>query len=221
MELGFKKKTNPVVEPKKADSASDGQLLFFFANFFNIFVVIMCGLILAAGYWFLIKPKYDFVASNQRVLEEEKIYQQKVKYLKQLTEIKTLYANVSAEDKKKIDAILSAGQDVDTMKIALLREISYIGKANGASVENPESTVLDTADGKFLALKKSREAMPANAPIDLIKISFTLEKTDYEQLKRILVRLERSVRLLDVTSIDFDPALRRAKIELYAYHLKK
>ncbi len=214
------KKTAAPVKPQ-TDSAPIGHLLFFFANFFNLFVVLMCLLILAAGYLFLIKPKYDFVASNQRVIEEEKMYQQKIDYLKQLNEIKALYATVSAEDKSKIDTVLSAGQDIDSLKIALLREIGYIGRINGASVENLEPKVLDNTDGKFISLKKGRDTMPANAPLDIILITFTLEKTDYEQLQRILVRLERSIRLLDVTAVDFDPALRRAKIELYAYHYKK
>lgn len=214
-------KTDPIQKAEQPESAPISKLLFFFANFFNIFVVLMCCLILAAGYWFLIRPKYQFVASNQRVMDAEKEYRQKAEYLKQLNEIKALYAKVAPEDKAKIDAVLSAGKDIDVLKIALLREIGYIGKINGATVENLQPTVLDTAQGKFLALKKGRAGMPNDAPLDIIKISFTLNQVDYEQLKRIIVRLESSIRLLDITSLDFDPALRRAKVELYAYHFKK
>ncbi len=221
VKFSFKKAPPKDPAAATAPSTGAGELLHFFANFFNFFVVLMCVVILAVGFWFLIRPKYQLVTSDQEVIEERKVYQQKLLYLKQLNEIKTLYATVSESDKKKIDSVLSAGQDVDTLKIALLREIGYIGKIHGAAVQNMDVQLLDTSEGKLISLNKKTGTFSGGKGVELINVTFNLEKVDYDQLKRILVRFERSLRLLDVKSLEYDPALRRAKVSLYAYHLKK
>lgn len=202
-------------------SAAKGVALHFFAYFFNYFVVLMCIVVLAAGFWFLILPKYRFVKSDQRVIEEVNVYKQKLSYLKQINQIKALYATVSVEDKKKIDQMLSAGEDGDSLQIALLREISYIVKAQGAIVETPQIQELDTSAGKFIDLNKEKNNTPTDPNVRIIDINMTISHLSYDQLKAILARWERSLRLLDVVKLDYDPALSRAKVELYAYHLQK
>lgn len=47
-------------------------LFTFFANFFNWFIVLVCLFVLVSGYWFLIKPKYDFIIGDQEVTVKEK-----------------------------------------------------------------------------------------------------------------------------------------------------
>lgn len=102
----------------KAPSAASGQVLHFFANFFNYFVVCLCFVVLAAGFWFIILPKYRFVQSNQQVVDEEAVYKQKLSYLKQLNEIKTLYATVSDDDQAGNDK----GQDKEEKMLMPVKE---------------------------------------------------------------------------------------------------
>lgn len=203
-------------EPKIALAA--GVPFAVFARSFNWFVGIVCLLVLAAGYWFLIRPKYEVVVGNEAVMAEEQQYEAKISYLKELNETKNLYRSISETDKEKIDLVLSARQDSDALTIALLREIGYVARLNGAVAENMKPKVLDDSTGKFIAVAGPEKSVSPDK-VEIINVSFTLNKVDYPALKRILARLEQSLRLLDVTKVDYNPAEKQAQIELYAYHL--
>ncbi len=212
-----KNPTEHATETKTLTALSFG----LFANFFNWFVIFVCVAILAAGYWFLIRPKYQFVASNQEVLDEERQYEQKVAYLKQLNEIKNLYRRISPADKDKIDLILSVSKDVDALKIALLREVGLVARLNNARVENMEATVIDNSEGKFVAIADRSAQNELSSNLKLVSVTFTLTNVDYDPLKRILNRFEKSLRILDVAKIDFTPAKKEAKLQVFAYYLEQ
>lgn len=211
---------------KKSSATSESKSLAdlsfsLFANFFNWFVVFVCLVVLAAGYWFLIRPKYEFVASNQEIADEERQYEQKVTYLKQLNEIKNLYRAISVTDKDKIDSMLSVSEDVDALKIALLRDIGFVARLNKARVENMETTVVDNPGDKFVSIAENRESNALSPNLKLVTVSFTLKDVDYDRLKKILTRLERSLRILDVSKLDFNPKENEAKLEVFAYYLEQ
>jgi len=191
----------------------------FFAQFFNWFIVIICVCVLGAGYWWLIRPKYIFVTSNQEVVRAEKQYEQKISYLKQLNEVKNIYRSISQSDKDKIDTILSSNFDIDALKISLLREISFVGRLNGVSVDNIDAVPLDNSQDKFLTLSPDKKIQ--SDKLKIVKVSFTLNGANYDSLKRIVGRLEKNLRLMDVTQFDFNPSSNQAKVELFAYYLQK
>jgi hypothetical protein len=199
-----------------------GVVLFnVFASFFNWFVIVVCLIILIVGYWWLIKPKYDFIASNQELTFREREYETKVSYLKQLNEIKSLYRSITPGDKDKVSTILSINQDLDRLKIILLREISQVGKEQQIPIDNIVITPLDSSRDNLIKLvSPSKEAALMNK-LHIIKISFTLQEINYDQIKKVLLRLESSLRLMDITSINFNPVARNAGLELFAYYLEK
>lgn len=202
---------------------SIGTVLFnVFANFFNWFVIIICLAILVSGYWWLIRPKYDFIASDQELSFREREYEDKVQYLKQLNEVKNLYKSINQVDKDKIDSMLSARQDIDRLKIVLLREIGQVGKETGATLDNIVITPLDNSAGKFITIGAPA---PANnqlfSKLKLVQISFSAKTVDYASVKKLLTRLEKSLRIMDVTKINFDPGARQASVELVTYHLEQ
>ncbi|HRH33287.1 MAG TPA: hypothetical protein PK720_04085 [bacterium] len=216
---------NIVFKTKANDKGPKKELtpkvsLAFFANYFNWFVLLVCVIILFSGYWWLIKPKYNVIIRDELIKKEEKIYDDKMTYLQQLDEVKDLYKKISDSDKNKIDTILSAGQDIDTVKINLLKEITYLGKINNAIVEKLDITPLDNSEGKFIDLVKNPRLNFKNENLQIMIVSFKLNGVDYESLKRIVGRFEKNLRLMDITKLEFDPANQTATIELNVYYLK-
>ncbi len=195
-------------------------LFTFFANFFNWFIIVVCLVVLISGYWFLIKPKYDFIISDQEITVKEKEYEDKVNYLKQLGEVKNLYKTITDSDKEKVDYILSSSMDIDALKIALLREVGYLGRLYRVTVDNVVITPLDNSSDKFLVIAEPPKPSSQLQNFQIVTVSFSLGGVDYPRLKQVLAKIERSLRIMDVVSVDYNPDSRTANVVLYAYYLK-
>lgn len=218
----IKFKTNKIIKPPSQLFKNLGVVLFnVFASFFNWFVIIICLMILLVGYLWLVKPKYDFIASDQELNFREKEYETKVSYLKQLNEVKNLYKSISQDDKDKVNTILSINQDLDRLKIILLREIGQVGKEQKVAVDNIVITPLDKSRDKLIKIVAPSKNNPLLDKIQIVKVSFSLQTVDYDQIKKVLARLENSLRLMDVTNINFIPTTHSCSVELFAYYLGK
>lgn len=194
--------------------------LNIFANFFNWFVVLICVIVLASGYWWLIKPKYDVVVNDEAYKQQEKIYQDKIDYLNKLNEVKKVYNNITDKEKEKIDAIISAREDIESLKIDILKEITYLGRLNNVVIENFELTPLDNSQDKFIDLINDKATSIPGDDLQIITVSFVIKEVEYDQLKKILTRFEKSLRFVDITKLSYNPDVKQANIELYAYHLE-
>jgi len=218
---------NIVFKTKKtAEKPKDGGTikpslisLNIFANFFNWFVILICVIVLASGYWWLLKPKYDVVVNDEAYKQQEKIYQDKIAYLQKLVAVKNVYNNIPDEDKKKIDAIISAGEDFESLKINILKEITYLGKLHEVPIESFELTPLDNSEDRFINIVSENQSVAGNN-LQIIIVSFVMKDIEYATLKKILTRFEQSLRFIDVTKLSYNPDSKQADIELFTYYLQ-
>lgn len=218
---------NIVFKTKKtAEKPKDGGTikpslisLNIFANFFNWFVILICVIVLASGYWWLLKPKYDVVVNDEAYKQQEKIYQDKIAYLQKLTAVKNVYNNIQDEDKKKIDAIISAGEDFESLKINILKEITYLGKLHEVAIESFELTPLDNSEDRFINIVSENQSAAGNN-LQIIVVSFVMKDVEYDTMKKILTRFEQSLRFIDVTKLSYNPDSKQADIELFTYYLQ-
>ncbi len=218
---------NIVFKTKKtAEKPKDGGTikpslisLNIFANFFNWFVILICVIVLASGYWWLLKPKYDVVVNDEAYKQQEKIYQDKIAYLQKLTAVKNVYNNIQDEDKKKIDAIISAGEDFESLKIDILKEITYLGKLHEVAIESFELTPLDNSEDRFINIVSENQSVAGNN-LQIIVVSFVMKDVEYDTMKKILTRFEQSLRFIDVTKLSYNPDSKQADIELFTYYLQ-
>jgi hypothetical protein len=215
----FKTKKEAAKPKDNAPVKSSAVNLSIFANFFNWFVVLICVIVLASGYWWLIKPKYDVVINDEAFKQQEKVYQDKIAYLKKLNEVKNIYNNISDEEKQKIDTIISANEDIETFKINLLKEITYLGKLNNVAIESFEITPLDNSQDKFVDIVNNKTTSVPGDNLQIVTVSFIVKNVEYDQLKRMLTRFEKSLRFIDITKLSYSPDVKQASIELFAYHL--
>lgn len=198
-----------------------GVVLFnVFANFFNWLIIIVCLFILIVGYWWLIRPKYEFIASDQELAFRAREYEDKVAYLKQLNEIKNLYKNINQADKDKIDVILSSNQDLDRLKIILLKEVSQLSKEQPIAISNIVITPLDNSKEKFIKIGQAPKDSPLYNKLQIVQISFVIQNIDYPILKNLFTRLEKSLHIMDVFDFNFDPAGRQVSVVLFTYYLQ-
>lgn len=214
-------KTKKDVKEKAAPKAEKPSLghLRIFANYFNWFVMLICVIVLASGYWWLIKPKYEVVINDEAYKQQEKIYQDKVAYLKQLNEVKAVYKNITPTEKQKIDAIISAGEDIEVLKINILKEITYFAKANKVQIENFVITPLDNSSDKYISLVNKKKLATPPAGLQIITVGFSLKEIEYETLKKMLAKFEKSLRFIDITKLSYRPENKKVEIELFTYHL--
>lgn len=215
-QIVFKSKKKEV---KSKEQAAPSPALGILANFFHWFIVLACVAVLASGYLWLLKPKYQLIVNDDAFKREEKLYQDKVAYLRQLRDAKSAYDDISDEEKRKIDSLLSTGQDIETLKINLLRELTYLGKIYKAKIEDVQMTPLDNSQEKFITIVKDRQSALTNSNVQIITMDLTISEVDYLPLKRILERLERNLHLMDVVKFDYQPEDRQAILEIYTYYL--
>lgn len=213
-QIVFKSKKKEV---KPKEQAAPSPALGILANFFHWFIVVACVVVLASGYWWLLKPKYELIVKDDAFKKEEKLYQDKVAYLRELREVKSAYDDISDEEKNKIDAVLSSGQDIETLKINLLRELTYLGKIYGAKMEDVQMVPLDNSQDKFVSIVSERQGILANSRVQIISIDLTISEVDYVPFKRILERMERNLHLMDVVKLEYQPEDRRAILQVYTY----
>lgn len=218
-QIVFKKENKENKEPSQLVKNLSVMLFNIFANFFNWFIIIICLFILIIGYWWLVKPKYEFIASDQELQFRAREYEDKVNYLKQLTEVKNLYKAIGQNDKDKVDLILSSRLDIDRLKIILLRELSKVGKDLRTPVDKIVITPLDNSKEKLLNIAAAPGSNPLYNKLQIVEISFIVQSTEYNSLKQFMSRLEKSLRIMDVTKVDFDPTNKQATITLRTYYL--
>lgn len=217
-EIVFKNKKK---DDKKAtpEASAPSPLLGIFANYFSWFIVLVCVAVLTGGYVWLLKPKYDVINNNDQYKREEEIYQEKVTYLRQLRDVKDIYDSISNEDKNKIDSVLSVGKDLETLKLNLLQDLTYLAKINKAKISDLEITPLDNSEEKYVNLVKEKTSSLNTSRVQIITVNFVVNSVEYTGLKRILERLERNLNLMDVVNVDYNPELKQATLQLYTYYL--
>lgn len=205
-------------DTKPKEQAAPSPALGILANFFHWFIVLVCVIVLASGYWWLLRPKYTVIINDDAFKREEKLYQDKVAYLRQLREAKNAYDTISNEEKDKIDTLLSVGQDIETLKINLLRELTYLGKIYGATIEEVQMTPLDNSQEKFVSIVKDKQSALTGNKVQIIILNFTISEIEYASLKRMIERLEKNLHLMDIVHFEYEPENKQAILEVYTYY---
>lgn len=216
-QIVFKNKKKGDDKPK--EQVAPNSVLGVLANFFHWFIVLVCLAVLISGYIWLLKPKYDLIVNDEYFKKEEKLYGDKVTYLRQLRSAKNAYDNISDEEKKKIDTLLSVGQDIETLKISLLQDLTYLGKIYSAKIEEVGVTPLDSSSDKFISIVNNRQSVLPASKVQIIKVNFKVSDITYDSLKFMLARIEKNLHLMDVVDLKYTPIDNKAEITFYTYYL--
>jgi hypothetical protein len=115
---------------------------------------------------------------------------------------------------------LSSSQDLDRLKIILLRAIDQVGQEQKVAIDNIVITPLDNSKEKFIKIGQEPKSNPLLDQLQLVQISFMVKGVNYEVFKKFLTRLEKSLQIMDLTKINFDPKTSTASLDLVTYYLQ-
>jgi|SRR3989344_1968740 len=183
------------------------KINYLVAHFKKIILLVMV-IIFAAGYFFLINPKYQEIKTKIGDIgtkeEEQSSLQDK---LIQITKLRSAYKSISLDGLERINMALPDSPSKDE----LLPQLETLISQNGLLL-----TSLQVDD-----LQKSDDKTDQKATgIGKIKISMNIVGTDYYNFKNILSVLEKNLRLLDVVSLKFSPTEESASLEVITYYMK-
>lgn len=192
-------------------------LNFLGRNFFWVAFLVSI-LILVLGFIFLIKPKYEQITKGLINQNEEQdqflsLIKESKEYLKDVNDLGDIYKEISKEEFDKINRILPECG----MHEELFSQMDNIIKKNGLLLTSisikPESypAQMETVDSQQVDSDKQKKK---------ITLSFSLGGINYIGLKNFLKDIESNLRIMDATSLSFDPANDFLSINIQTYCLE-
>ncbi len=169
-----------------------------------VVIVIIFASILAPTYFFLLKPELNKylpgggsnIDTARELLDKRKIY---AAQLRPLEDLYDEYGNGSQSN--IIDTIVPSGLDIPTIYAIFER----FGREMNVGVQSIDIGNLESASSSVQGVKSSI-------------ISMKMSGVGYEKMKEILHYLEVSMRLTDVTTVDFDPRGKFLSLTMRVYY---
>lgn len=194
------------------DPKEKNSLNLFLNRYFNIMMVGVVLIILAAAYFLLIRPKYDstMAAIKINIEQQQRLYADQVKKLNNLKTIASLYDKISPADLKKFNGVLPE----QYVKEALYGELEEIVSQNGFILNAVTINKDEAKPGDGTEEVKSSK-------VGSLNLQLSVSAIDYAGFKNLLRLLENNLRLFDVTKVSFNPGGNTAMITLTTYYYNK
>jgi len=192
-------------------------------EYFKWLIAFLVLVVLALGYFFLLKPEYEEVVQSAKSgqLNKEQEYLERREYLGKLKNLVAVFQSVKPSEIKKIDYILKP-KDVPE---ELFSQVEAIVKKNGLLLKSLkiESGGEESKDSSRKVSRTTEEKTEVALPPEIGKTKATLEVlgVDYFGLKSLLVSIENNLRLMDVVNVDFSPEGNSVQLVFYTYYLKE
>jgi hypothetical protein len=205
----------------------------FLKSYFNVFVLVFILLFLYLSFSFLIKPKFDEVTySFSDIMEERELeFVDMYEDLRYRRAVISEFKKIKEEDKYKIKRMIPEEYSRDDLFV----EIAYFLMKNDFTVSSIEvsdpRTLSSSQEGRDSLGRRTVDeveepksydmhlsALPDSVSSWLTKI--VLDDMSYAGLKRLLVLLERNLKLIDVFSVSFEPRTGSVELETFSYYYK-
>lgn len=195
------------------------KLSSFLAAYFNLLTALIVVIILSAGFVMVLLPKYQQVDAQVKLANEqlEKEYIKLSGYLKKLQTINNDYGNINQDSINKIRKFLPAKPETES----LIEKMEFVAKNNGVILNS-----LDVESGQGRPDEKTGEIMPPPPSADLpagvgvVKITMNMTGASYGVLKNLITVLEKSLRLMDITNLTFNPGDESVVLIINTYYLR-
>jgi len=178
----------------------------------NISIIAYLVLALSIGYAF----SYPSFQDLNKLLDQKQKYIDALNTINNIenkkNELLTVFNNISDEDKKNIDTVLPSSLDF----VKLISQIDNVAAKHGISIDKISSKEMGTSVGD--SIENAQPSKPYNSSI--IGFSFVASYTDF---KAFMDDLEKSLRILDIRSVQLDAqedGLYSYDVAFEAYWLK-
>lgn len=167
-------------------------------------VLAIFAAVFAPTYLYLLKPQIAkfLPGGEQNIQSAKELLEKRKNYANQLKPLQELYELYGSGSKANIiETILPPALDVPTIYATFER----IGKDLGVTVQSIDIGSLDSTSSSVQGVKSA-------------VISMKMSGIGYEKMKDILRYIEHSMRLTDVTVIDFDPRSKFLSLTMKVYY---
>ncbi len=195
-------------------------LIAILVKYFNFVTAAVVLIILVFGYFYFIGPSYRDAREEIDTLEEARQteYNQLTDYSVKIRNYLNDYNRIKKDNITKIDAMIPGERSSED----LYKLLEMIVLKNG-SIPTSISVGDSGANGAGAARPAagSKTANTASLP-ELGEIAVTLEanEVDYNGLKKLLSAIENSLRIMDITKVDFSPQNKKVNLNITAYYYK-
>ncbi|MFH0840376.1 MAG: hypothetical protein V1865_00105 [bacterium] len=221
-------------EQSKKNEVAMQQVLGALYKYFFVITIMAVIIVFYLAYSYVLKPKYNEIYSGTELIAKQAEYLEKLDYFKEIIDLKTIYANISEQDKAKIGKIVS----VKNSKEDLFREMESITDKNKignirnkdeffvGGISYTDKSFIDTLEVELLPGSELRNFAGSKKKgtlfnsIEIIRTSFDLKDVTYDDLMKILKIIEVNLRIMDVELVNYDPKENTAHLELLTYQLK-
>ncbi|MFA5247765.1 MAG: hypothetical protein WC415_00765 [Patescibacteria group bacterium] len=200
---------NVIIEDLKRHKLIKRKINKFFSDYFNWLVLIVVLIILASGYFVILKPRYDQAMTIINIFSQQEAldFENKKNELEKIKELLASYGEVDSKYKEKISSIAPVRKN----KEEIFSEINRLISRNGLlfqeiSLSTGGSNIFSTADDPNL---------------ETVTINFSVLGADYEAFKNFLSAMENNLPLLDILNLSFSPSSRTASFVVNTYYLKE
>jgi len=205
------------------------QLAKIIQPYFNYVIIAQILLILAAGYWFVLRPQISEMRVNKDSFNKENVAKQaELSSLKQnIAELRILlesYNSLTEEEKEKINTLVLDRLELD----GIFAEINKVLEVNGlifGGIELQETAKDDTSiirsRGNATSVSSIDDKQNQKLPKGVSAASLTVgaKGVSYSALKSLLSSLENNLRLFDVQSINYDSDKQEVELIVKTYYL--
>lgn len=190
----------------------------FLIDYFNYLILALGLVILAAGLFILVYPKYQQIskASEEAKNNLQIKYEARLNYLNSIRNLKKSYQSINDGDRDKIAVMAPAASDTSI----IITEIEAIAVRNSAIMTSIK------IESQSAGGRESKEALAGifnQLPpgVGLVKIEVNLSSVNYSILKNIIKTFENNLRLFDIAKISFNVSENKALLNIYSYYLSR
>jgi Tfp pilus assembly protein PilO len=194
------------------------KINFFLSNYSNWFIFLVAITIIVFGFFSLLKPKYEQISRYLEIINQQGAldYDSKKAELAKMKDLLNVYNGLDKKNIDKINFIAPVKQN----KEELFTEINYL-------VAKSQLVLLSVAlSGPVVyqdrgIFKNATEKNNQAEKIEAVSVNLSISGTDYNTFKTFLDLLENNLRLIDVTSLSFDPKSESTSLTMDVYYLKE
>ena len=182
----------------------------FLIDYFNYLILALGLVILAAGLFMLVYPKYQQISkANEEAKNNLLKYEDRFNYLNSIRNLKKSYQSINDGDRNKIAVMAPAASDTSI----IITEIEAIALRNSAIMTSIKiESQKEAPAGIFNQLPPG---------VGLVKIEVNLSSVNYSILKNIIKTFENNLRLFDIAKIGFNVSENKALLSIYSYYLSR
>lgn len=184
--------------------------------YFRYVLIGLAVIILLIGYLVLLQPQIKNVTQDGvgALKQVEDLLGQRGSYLKRLQEMSKKYREVVAQQTTKPDDIIPTDPQVGKLFLMLDQLVQKAGFSlegvavtKGQALETSSATATPAPGTATKKTTTDQSTTTSTATIHVLDVNIAVSgKLDYTSYKRLLSTFERSLRLLDMPSINFQPS---------------